>query len=96
MMVTVNFFCDEMESLTLSAVKIFKVVSGRQRLVLTVFLQTRYGLVIIFGHLSKVLIVQFRKHAVFLNIKGTHRLRNIDFVRGSSRGINISIIRSLD
>ncbi len=85
-----------MKSLTLSAVKIFKVVSGRRRLVLTFFLQTRYELVIIFGHLYKVSIVQFRKHAVFLNIKGTHPLRNIDFVRGSSRGINISIIRSLD
>jgi hypothetical protein len=91
-----NFSFNEMKSLTLSAVKIFKVVSGRRRRpVLTFFLQTHYGLAIILGQLYIVSIVRSGKNAVFLRIKGTQRLRNID-LRGSSRGFNMSIIRSLN
>ena len=77
-MMPMNFFFNEMKSLTLSAVKIFKVVSGRRRPVLTFFLQTRYGLSIILGQFNIMSIIRLCKNAVFLRIKGTHRLRNID------------------
>jgi hypothetical protein len=66
-MMPMNFFFNEMKSLTLSAVKIFKVVSGRRRPVLTFFLQTRYGLSIILGQFNIMSIIRLGKNAVFLS-----------------------------
>lgn len=66
-MMPMNFFFSEMKSLTLSAVKIFKVVSGRRRPVLTFLLQTRYGLSIILGQFNIMSIIRLGKNAVFLS-----------------------------